>query len=141
MLKYTSLGGLLFILVILTGCSVFSKVDASTRVHDIYINGQNSITPLELYAAVGEEIRWHNQLAVPIHLGLLGVKPIEEVRCGKGFKTWFGTIRDIIPIPAGDFVSVCFLQVRPIRYNIWTDITDPFHSMSPTAIIHLDEAG
>lgn len=141
MLKDTSLGGLLFILVILTGCSVFSKADTPTRVHDIYINGQDSITPLELYAAVGEEIRWHNQLAVPIHLGLLGVKPIEEARCDKGFKTWFGTIKDMIPIAAGDFVSVCFLHARTVRYNVWTDITDPFHSMSPTAIIHLDEAG
>lgn len=140
MLKYTNIGVLLFIVIALTGCSILGKVDKPTRVHDIHINGQDSITPLELYAAVGEEIRWHNQLSVPIHLGLLGVKPIEEVRCHKGFKTWFGAIKDMVVIPAGDYVSVCFLQARPVRYNVWTDITDPFHSMSPTAIIHLDEA-
>ena len=88
---------------------------------------------------VGEEIRWHNQLSVPIHLGLLGVAPIVAAGCDKGFKTWYGTIKDMVAIPAGDFVSVCFLRARTVRYNVWTDISDPFHSMSPTAIIHLDE--
>lgn len=140
MLKYTNIGVLLFIVVALTGCGVLGKADRPTRVHDIYINGQDSIAPLELYAAVGDEIRWHNRLSVRIHLGLLGVKPIEEARCSKGFKTWFGAIKDMVAIPAGDYVSVCFLQARTVRYNVWTDITDPFHSMSPTAIIHLDKA-
>lgn len=139
MLKYNSVSCIVLIFV-LTGCSVFSKVDTPTRVHNIYINGQDSITPLEVYAVVGEEIRWHNQLSVPIHLGLLGVKPIEDARCDKGFKTWFGSIKDMVTIPAGDYVSVCFLRARTVRYNVWTNITDPFRSMSPTAIIHLDEA-
>lgn len=139
MLKYNSVSCIVLIFV-LTGCSVFSKVDTPTRVHNIYINGQDSITPLEVYAVVGEEIRWHNQLSVPIHLGLLGVKPIQDARCDKGFKTWFGSIKDMVTIPAGDYVSVCFLRARTVRYNVWTNITDPFRSMSPTAIIHLDEA-
>lgn len=139
MLKHNGVSRILLIFV-LTGCSVFSQVDTPPRVHDIQISGKDSITPFELYAAVGEEIRWHNQLSVPIHLGLLGVKPIVEVGCDKGFKTWFGTIKDMVTIPAGDYVSVCFLQARTVRYNVWTDITDPFRSMSRTAIIHLDEA-
>lgn len=140
MLKHNGVS-LVLLIFVLTGCSVFSQVDTPTRVHDIYINGHDSITPLELYAAVGEEIRWHNQLSVPIHLGLLGVEPIAEARCNKGFKTWLGMVKDMVTIPAGDFVSVCFHQARTVRYNVWTDITDPFHSMSPTATIHLDEAG
>lgn len=140
MLKHNRVSRMVLIVFVVTGCGVFSKADPPTRVHDIYINGQDSITPLELYAAVGEEIRWHNQLSVPIHLGLLGVKPIAEVGCDKGFKTWFGAIKDVVVIPAGEYVSVCFLQARTVRYNIWTDIADPFHSMSRTAIIHLDEA-
>ncbi len=139
MLKHISVSAMLLIFV-LTGCSVFSKADTPTRVHDIYINGQDSITPLEVYAVVGEEIRWHNKLSVPIHLGLLGVKPIAEARCDKGFKTWFGAIKDMVRIPAGAYVSLCFPQARTVQYNVWTNIKDPFHSMSPTAIIHLEEA-
>jgi hypothetical protein len=139
MLKHIGVGCILCIFV-LAGCTKSSRVDIPPRVHDIQISGKDTIAPFELYAAVGEEIRWHNQLAVPIHLGLLGVKPIVEVGCDKGFKTWFGTIKDVVVIPAGGYVSVCFLQSRTVRYNIWTDIADPFRSMSRTAIIHLDEA-
>lgn len=139
MLKHLGLSFLL-LLSVLSGCALFSKADPPTRIHDIHINGQDSIIPAELYAAVGEEIRWHNELSVPIHLGMLGVEPITEARCDKGFKTWYGTIKDIVTIPAGDYVSVCFLRARTMRYNVWTDIADPFHSMSPTAIIHLDDA-
>jgi len=139
MLKPIGAGCILCIFV-LAGCTNFSTGDRQPRVHDIQISGKDSIAPLELYAAVGEEIRWHNQLAVPIHLGLLGVNPIVEAGCDKGFKTWFGAIKDVVVIPAGGYVSVCFLQARTVRYNIWTDIADPFHSMSPTGIIHLDEA-
>ena len=139
MLKHVGLSSLLFLFV-LSGCTFFSKADTPTRVHDIRISDQGLITPIELYAMVGEEIRWHNSLSVPIHLGLLGVDPIVEVRCDKGFKTWFGAIKDMVKIPAGGYVSVCFLQARTVRYNIWTNIADPFHSMSPTAVIHLDEA-
>jgi hypothetical protein len=141
MLKHNRVSRMVLIVFVLTGCSVFSKADPPTRVHDIYINGQDSITPLEVYAVVGEEIRWHNQLSVPIHLGWLGVKPLGDAHCGdKGFKTWFGAIKDIVTIPAGTHISVCFMQARTIRYNVWTNIRDPFHSMSPTAIIHLEEA-
>ena len=139
MLKHIGLGCILCIFV-LAGCTKSSTVDVPPRVHDIQISGKDSIAPFELYATVGEEIRWHNQLAVPIHLGLLGVNPIAETGCDKGFKTWFGAIKDVVVIPAGGYVSVCFLQARTVRYNIWTDIADPFHSMSPTGIIHLDEA-
>ncbi|MGE0643157.1 MAG: hypothetical protein AB7P24_05765 [Nitrospira sp.] len=128
------------IVFVVAGCAIFSKAEAPTRVHDIQISDQGSITPLELYASVGDEIRWHNSLSVPIHLGLLGVDPISDVRCDKGFKTWFGTMKDMVKIPAGGYVSVCFQRARTIRYNIWTNIADPFHSMSPTAVIHLDEA-
>ncbi len=128
------------LLVILVGCTIFPKAVMPLRVHDIHINGQNSITPAELYAVVGEEIRWHNDLSAPIYLGFLSVQPMQQTGCEKGFKTWYGAMKDIVRIPAGQYVSLCFLQPRMVRYNIWTDIADPVNSMSPTAVIHLDEA-
>lgn len=129
---------LLFVVVV--GCAMFSKSAMPLRIHDIHINGRDSINPAELYAVVGEEIRWHNDLSAPIYLGFLGVQPMQEVGCERGFKTWYGAMKDIVRIPAGQYVSLCFLQSRMVRYNIWTDIADPVHSMSPTAVIHLDEA-
>ncbi|MDI3465211.1 MAG: hypothetical protein OJF50_004032 [Nitrospira sp.] len=128
------------LLVVLVGCTMFSKSVMPLRVHDIHINGQNSINPAELYAVVGEEIRWHNDLSAPIHLGFLSVQSMQEAGCERGFKTWYGAMKDIVRIPAGTYVSLCFLQSRMVQYNIWTDIADPVHSMSPTAVIHLDEA-
>lgn len=128
-------------IVALVGCAMSSKVDPPPRVHDIHIDRQNSITPTELYATVGEEIRWHNLLQAPVHLAFLGVNPVKEVSCEKGFKTWFGEVKNLVTIRAGGSVSACFKQAGTIRYNIWTDLSDPFHSMSPVAVIHLDETG
>ncbi|MDC8449370.1 MAG: hypothetical protein LV473_13560 [Nitrospira sp.] len=128
------------LLVVLVGCTMFSKSVMPLRVHDIHINGQDSINPAELYAVVGEEIRWHNDLSVPIYLGFLSVQSMQEAGCERGFKTWYGAMKEIVRIPAGTYVSLCFLQSRMVQYNIWTDIADPVHSMSPTAVIHLDEA-
>ena len=138
MLNHRALRCTVFILT-LTGCVTSPKVDRLPRVHDIHISDQASITPVELYAAVGDEIRWHNLLPTQVYLGFLGVNPVKEVSCEKGFKTWFGGIKDFVTIRAGNYVSVCFKQAGTIRYNIWRDLSDPFHSMSPMAVIHLNE--
>jgi len=138
MLNHGIISSALFIFTF-TGCAASSHVDPPPRIHHIQIGNQDSITPAELYAVVGEEIRWHNALSVPIRLGLLGVQPIAETGCDKGFTTWFGSMKDMTTIPPGDYVSLCFLRARTVRYNVWTDLADPIHSMSPTAVIHLDE--
>lgn len=138
MVKHSIISCAVFI-SIFTGCATSSKMDGSVRVHDIHIGDQLSITPVELYAAVGDEIRWHNLLQTQVHLGFLGASPIKEVSCEKGFTTWFGGIKDLVPIRAGSYVSVCFKQAGTIRYNVWRDLSDPFRSMSPMAVIYLDE--
>jgi hypothetical protein len=77
-----------------TGCATPSLVDRSVRVHDIHISGPALLSSVEVYAAVGDEIRWHNQLTVPIYLGFLGVSPIKEVGFGKGWRL-------LLPFDAG----------------------------------------
>lgn len=138
--KYIGFTTIPLLFFVLAGCTILSKTDKPLRVHEIHINAQDSINPAELYAVVGEEIRWHNDLSAPLYLAFLSVQPIQQVGCEKGFTTWYGTMKDIVRIPAGTYVSLCFLQPRMVQYNIWTNIADPFHSMSPTAVIHLDEA-
>lgn len=139
MLKQVGGCYVLFIVAV-AGCAMATRVDPPPHVHDIHIVSRDVINPVELYATVGEEIRWHNRLTVPIHLGFLGLNPIKEVGCGKGFKTWYGGIRDMVTIRAGGYVSLCFTRAGTFRFNVWTDLGDPLHSMSPTAIIHLEEA-
>jgi len=123
-----------------SGCAAPSELGHSPQVRDVQIRGQGDIIPIALHASVGEEIRWHNRLSTPVHLGFLGVNPIKEVECEKGFKTWYGAIKDLVVIQPGEYVGVCFGRGRTIRYNIWTDFADPFHSMSLTAVIYLDGA-
>jgi len=129
----------LFILAF-SGCAASLGLDESPRVRDVQIHDQGHITPIELHASVGEEIRWHNRLSTLVHLGFLGVNPINEVECEKGFKTWYGGIKDIVTLHPGEYVSVCFSRARTLWYNIWTDLADPVRSMSVTAVIYLDEA-
>ncbi len=139
MLKHFRESSVIF-MILLLGCAISSKVEEPPRVRDIHISGQHSIAPAELYANVGDEIRWHNGLSTPIYLGFLGVKPMKETGCEKGFKTWYGAIKDIVTIRAGEYVTLCPEWTGTVWYNIWTDMGDPVRSMSTTAVIHLEEA-
>jgi len=139
MMKRAGVHCVLFILAF-SGCAASLGLDESHRVWDVQIHGQGHIIPIELHASVGEEIRWHNRLSTPIHLGFLGVNPVNAVGCEKGFKTWYGGVKDLVTIHPGEYVSICFTRARTVRYNIWTDLLNPFHSMSMTAFIYLDGA-
>lgn len=141
MLKHSYMSCALLLLSICSGCALFSKTETPRPVRDVHIQQQDVIVPGEIRAAVGEEIRWHNQLSVPVHLGFLGVRPIKEISCGKGFTTWFGEIKDLVTIRAGDYVSACFSRAGTLRYNIWTDLGDPLHTMSPIGVLYLEQAG
>lgn len=140
MLKQTCVVAVLNLALFSAGCALSLGLDVPPRVLDVHIHDRHNIVPDRLYATVGEEIRWHNRLMVPIHLGFLGVNPIKEVGCGNDFKTWYGGIKDMVTIRAGGYVSLCFTRPGTVRYNVWTDLGDPLHSMSPTAVIHLEEA-
>ena len=139
--KYLCVSCALLLLSIGSGCGLFAKGETPWPVRDVHIHDGNAIVPDEIRATVGDEIRWHNQLSVPVHLGFLGVNPIKEISCGKGFTTWFGEIKDIVTIRAGDYVSACFSRAGTLRYNIWTDLGDPVHTMGPTAVLYLENAG
>jgi len=139
MLKTVCRCAAMFILAF-SGCAASSGLNEPARIRDVQIHGQGHIIPIELHASVGEEIRWHNRLSTPVHFGFLGVRPINEVGCEQGFKTWYGGIKDLVVIQPGEYVSVCFSRARTHWYNIWTDLADPVRSMSVTGVIYLDGA-
>lgn len=132
---------LVLLLLLCSGCGLLSKGESPRSVYDVVIQEVDFIVPGKIRATVGEEIRWHNQLSVPVHLGFLGVRPIKEVSCGKGFTTLFGGIKDIVTIRAGEYVSACFSRAGTLKYNMWMDLGDPLHSMSPVAVLYLEPAG
>lgn len=139
MVKYIVLG-CAFLVLSNSGCAASSQVEKQPATHEIQILGRDQIEPFELYVYVGEEIRWNNRLDTPVHLGFLSTRLMDEPGCEKGFTTWIGTVRDLVTIDPGGFVSLCFGRPGTIRYNVWTDMDDPVHSMSPTAVIHSEEA-
>ena len=127
--------------VLCSGCGPFSKGEQQRPVHTVLIQEEGDfIVPGELRATIGEEIRWYNTLSVPVHLGFLGVRPVKEVSCGKGFTTLLGGVKDMVTIRAGDYVSACFNRTGTLKYNVWADLGDPLHSMSPVAVLYLEQA-
>lgn len=90
-----------------------------------------------LYAAQGEEIRWHNLRANTVRLGFLTTKILDEVGCENGVATLFGRVNDLITIPPGKSVSLCFIRPGDLRYNVWFDAEDPKSAISPTATIRI----
>jgi hypothetical protein len=78
-------------------------------------------------------------LSTPVRLGFLGTKLMDELGYEKGFKMWLEEVHDLVTFYSGKYVGLRFGRTGIIRYSIWTDIADPVHSISPTAVSHLDE--
>lgn len=124
----------------LSGCGTSSVLDGPVRVREVQILGSGQIAPLKLYAYVGEEVRWRNLLEVPVQIGFLNTKVMGNPVCEVGIITWLGSVDDLVTVDPGEYVSLCPGRAGTIRYNVWTDISDPFHSMSQTAFIYFEDA-
>lgn len=121
-------------------CAVSQESGVGHTIRYVLIAGQHQITPQDLYADVGDEIRWQNVLREPVRLGFLATNLLDELGCESGFKTLLGEVDDTVTIYPGEYVSLCFGRPGTIRYNVWTDVADPFNSMSPTGSIYLEKA-
>jgi hypothetical protein len=102
-----------------------------------YIQIRRDVTPLTLYARVGDEIRWHNLSPDPVRVGILDNKWRDHVACEKGF-TRFGMMEDLVTIQPQEYVSLCFSKAATVRYNVWLHAQNLKGSMSPTAAIRID---
>jgi len=96
-----------------------------------------TVTPLELIVTPGEEVRWSNRRDKAVRLGFLSVSLLNDVACEHGVKTLFGTIQDLITIPPGGSISLCFVRNGELKYNVWFDAENPRGAMSPTGTIHV----
>ena len=118
------------------GCS---NLPHSTKSGDIQrINIDETVTPREVYAAAGDEVRWINNRDTPVRIGFLGKTELKGISCEKGFQHLW-VIQDIVIIPPHDYVSLCFSQKGKIRYNVWWDLDDPRGGISRTATIHVSQ--
>lgn len=125
----------LVLLLLTAGCATVPEPDQSHPVR--YVRIRDSVSPKDLYAHIGDEIRWQNLRTEPVMVGLLGAHVLDNVLCQRGFMR-FGRMDGITTIQPQDYVSLCFARRGVVRYNVWMDPED-LRTMSRTAVIHLAE--
>ena len=100
-----------------------------------------AVTPNVLYAAPGEEVRWTNFRSSPVRLGFLSMRLLDDVGCDHGIRTLFGAMSDLVTIPPGESVSICFVRRGDLKYNVWLEPDNPRGPITPTATIRVDSGG
>ncbi|MBX3238144.1 MAG: hypothetical protein KF814_18505 [Nitrospiraceae bacterium] len=104
-----------------------------------YIQIRDSVSPTQVYASVGDEIRWQNLRPDSVKIGLLDARGLEEASCADGFRR-FGQIEDSVTVPPREFASLCFSKPTVIRYNVWFDAKDPRGEMTRTSTVWIRDA-
>ncbi len=135
--KYVGL--CLGIVQILSACGHQPVISGAENVRSIQIT--DTVAPSILYTTPGEEVRWTNHRANPIRLGFLTMKLLDEVSCERGLTTLFGEIRDLVTIPPGESVSLCFVRRGDVTYNVWLEPDNPRGPITPTATIRVRSGG
>lgn len=124
---------------ILLGSGCTSSPETTQQGQVIYVQIRDGVSPLELYASVGDEIRWQNLRSKPVKIGLHDTYRLDDVSCARGF-TRFGLVDNFAIIPPNDYVSLCVSHRGVIQYNVWMDPDDMIHTMTRTATIHIQRA-
>lgn len=119
------------------GCAPHLNVGGTETIHDIQIT--TAASPVNVFAHIGEEIRWHHLTCKPIAVGLLESKWLDGVTCENGFRS-FGRIDDIVTVKPGQYGSLCFSRKGTVQYNVWLDTDNLPGSMTPTGTVHVREA-
>lgn len=123
----------------LSACGHQSATNGSATVRTIQIS--DVVTPDTLYAKPGEEIRWQNLRANPVRLGFLTMRLLDELACEQGVATFWGGVSDLVTIPAGESINLCFVRAGVLRYNVWFDADNPKGAISPSAAVYVEAGG
>ena len=124
------------ILIAAAGCAKHTE-RADSHVH--YVQIRDTITPMDLYVSVGDQVRWQNLRGEPVKIGLLPGVDLEKTSCEKGFRN-FGIMEDFVTIKPRDYVSLCFVRPGLVRYNVWMDPQDSKGNITRTAVIHIERS-
>jgi hypothetical protein len=120
----------------LAACTYGREAGYSARVH--YAQIRDTVTPMMVYAKVGDEIRWQNLRKESVKIGLLGNPKLDTVACQKGF-SWMGATQDLVTVKPSEYVSLCFSEPATIRFSVWMDVEDLTRDMSPTGTIRVSK--
>lgn len=124
---------------VLLGSGCVSTPESARSGQVLYVQIRDGVSPQDLRASVGDEIRWENLRSEPVKIGLLDTYELEDVSCARGF-TRFGLVDNFAIIPPNDYVSLCVSHRGTILYNVWMDPDDMIHTMTRTATIYVEGA-
>lgn len=99
------------------------------------------VTPTLMRVSLGEEIQWTNVRSAPVRIGFLTMRLLDELSCEQGVKTLFGEVNDLITIPPGESISLCFGRAGELKYNVWFEPQNPRGLISPTATVRIEARG
>jgi hypothetical protein len=129
----------LALMPMLSACGHQSASTGSATVRTIQISDR--VTPVVLYAKTGEEIRWQNLRANPVRVGFLTMRLLDELGCEKGVANLWGGASDLVTIPSGESINLCFVRDGVLEYNVWFDAENPKGAISPTATVRVETGG
>ncbi len=99
------------------------------------------VSPDRLYAKPGEEIRWQNLRQNSIRVGFFTMQLLDKLTCEKGVANFWGGVNDLVTIPPGGSISLCFARSGVLQYNVWFDPDNPKGTISPMAAIDVEAGG
>lgn len=127
------------LMIVLFGCGHRTAASDPSWVHEIKI--ADAVTPNLMRASLGEEVQWTNARPTSVRIGFLTTRLLDELACEKGVKTLLGQVKDLITIPAGESISLCFGRVGELKYNVWFEPENPRGPISPTATVRVETRG
>jgi hypothetical protein len=121
------------------GCGHGAAGSDAPPVREIRI--ADGVQPDLMFAKPGEEIRWTNVRSTSVRIGFLTMRLLDELSCAQGVKTLFGEVNDLIMIPPGGAISLCFGRAGELKYNVWFEPENPRGRISPTATVRIEARG
>jgi len=111
-------------LLTLTGCSAIAGTagiaDSSRTgvIHEVRFAEQ--MTPVNVRAQIGDEVRWVNQRSTPVQIQFLD-NALDDVVCQVGFSSVLRRQQESATIRPNESVSLCFGRNATIIYNARLD--------------------
>lgn len=118
---------------LIIGCSSMPTVTGTGVVKEIVI--RNHVTPTELTANPGDEIRWINKSMAPVRIIFL--ESVEgKLSCKQGF-AGFMVPTESATLGPNESASVCFHNPGSIRYAVTMKSATPSEEMNVSGLIHI----
>jgi len=110
--------GFWFTLLAIAGCASVPTTSRTGVIHDVRF--EERMTPANLRAQPGDEIRWVNQRSMPVRVEFLGAA-LDDVTCQRGFDNRMGSQQEMAVIQPNQSVSLCFGKPGRVTYNARMD--------------------